>query len=453
MFDLVIISDTIATDYSVFSGAIVVSNGKIVQILEENESIPDAKKIIDAKGKIVMPGCIDSHVHIWEPGQIHRDDFDYGTRSAAIGGITTILEHPLSIPPVKNKDAFKLKLDLANKKSHIDFGLWGALVPDNLEKIKGLKELGCVAFKGFISYANEDYPNIPDNVLYEAMTLFKELDVMLALHSENANMVDAGEKSMKKNERIDPLAHLESRESIVELEAINRVIFFAEKTGAHVHIVHMSIHEGAELIKEAKKRGVNITVETCPHYLVTNSNLLKEKGPFAKCTPPFRRPENTKKMWQYIEDGTIDFIASDHSSYTIEEKEAGLKNIWLAPNGLPGIATMVPKMIEAALVKRNISLQRFVQMMSTNISKIFNIYPKKGTILPGSDADFTIIDKNKKWTINGEDLYKCGWSPYDGHEVQGYIDKTIVRGKIIYENGKVNHAKGFGEFIKPNLKY
>ena len=320
MYDLIVCSDTIVADYGIFSGAVIASKGKVVQILHSGEPLPEAARVIDATGKIVMPGCIDSHVHLWEPGQTHRDDFDHGTQSAAMGGITTLLEHPLSVPPVKNKEAFELKLDLAKKKSHIDFGLWGALVPDNLHNIAELKALGCVAFQGFISYANEDYPHIPDSVLYKAMQILKELDAITAVHAENADMVEAGEKYMRSLGRTDPLAHLESRESIVELEAINRAVFFAERTGARLHIVHMTIHEGAQLIKEAKQRGVRVTVETCPHYLVTDCRLLEKKGPFAKCTPPIRRPENTEKMWQYVLDGTLDFISSDHSIYTYEEK-------------------------------------------------------------------------------------------------------------------------------------
>lgn len=450
MFDLIIHSGTIVADYGVFLGSIAVSNGKVVQILGPGESLPKAKLMIDATGKTVFPGFIDSHVHIWEPGQTHRDDFEYGTRAAAMGGITTILEHPLSVPPVRDKETFTLKLDLAKAKSYVDFGLWGALTATNLEHVKELNDLGCVAFKGFISYANEDYPHLTDSALVRSMEIVKTFDGIAAYHAENADLAEAGAAEMKKNGRKDPLAHLEGRESFVELEAIKRAIFFAELTGVHLHIVHMSIHEGAQVIKEAKARGINVTVETCPHYLAADCTLLQNKGPFGKCTPPLRRPENTEKLWSYVLDGTIDFIASDHSSYTKEEKNLGLEDIWKAEPGLPGIGTMVPIMADVFINERHLPLTKFAQLLSTNVAKIFKIYPQKGTIQIGSDADFTILDLNKSYVVDGSKLYKCGWSPYDGKTVGVSVEATILRGTPIYQNGEILVDKGFGRFIAPN---
>lgn len=449
MYDLVIHGGTIATDYGIFPGSIVVKGGKVVQILAEEEPIPEAKEGISAAGKVVFPGFIDAHVHAWEPGQTHRDDFESVTISALKGGITTILEHPLSVPPVKDLETFELKLKLAEQKAYSDFGLWGALVPDNLDEIAGLKEQGCVAFKGFISYANENYPHLPDSVLYKAMEKLQEIDAIATVHAENADMAEQGGQHMQKLGRKDPLAHLESRETIVELEAIKRALLFAEATGVRLHIAHMSIHEGAQAIKEAKQRGVKVTVETCPHFIAADSNLLKKQGPFAKCTPPLRRPENTEKMWDYIFDGTIDFIASDHSAYAYEEKAPGLGDIFKAEPGMPGIATMVSTIADAAINKRGLHLEEFVKLLSTNIAKIFGLYPRKGTILPGSDADFTIMDLNKKWIIDGKKLYKCGWSPFDGQEVVGFVETAVVRGVVVYNNGEILGEKGYGKYIRP----
>lgn len=451
MFDLLLTNGTIATDYGVFKGSLAIRDGKIAHIISGESQVElDAKEVVDCTGKILMPGVIDSHVHTWEPGKNHRDDWENSTLAAICGGVTTILEHPLSIPAVKDEESFDLKYQVANKTSHTDFGLWGAILPNNHEHIERLQELGCVAFKGFISYANDEFPHLPDSKLYESMQLLKELDAITAVHAENADMAYEGAEKMKRMGRKDPLAHLESRESIVELESINKAILFSEYLKARLHIVHMSIHEGAELIKKAKMRGVPVTVETCPHFLASDVSLLEEKGPFALCTPPLRRKDNVEKLWDYIFDGTIDFIASDHSCYSKEEKSKGIDNIFNAEPGMPGLETMVPIMVDAAINKRNLSLTRFVELMSTNVAKVFNIYPRKGTILPGSDADITIIDLNEKWTVRDKDLhYKCGWSPYDGLELTGKVYSTIIRGKVVYKDNEVYGEPGYGEYITP----
>ena len=442
------------TQDGTFKGFVGAKNGRTCLIGNDSDSLPEAKYCIDAKRKYVFPGFIDPHVHMWDPGKTNRDDWFHATQAAAAGGITTVIEHPLSIPPVKNIDAFNLKLEIARKKANVDFALWGALTPDNISDIQELYEAGCVAFKGFISYCNEDYPSVTDSILFEALKLSKKKNYLLAVHAENAEMAAEGERLMKALNRKDPLAHLNSRETIVELEAINRVIFFAEHSGGSIHIVHMTIAEGAELIKQAKARGVHITAETCPQYIAADCSLLEERGPFAKCTPPLRRPENTLKMWDYIKDGTIDMITSDHTDYLYEEKAAAVNNIWNCENGMPGVATLAPITIDACMNKNHICAERVAQLLSSNAAKLFKLYPRKGAIMPGSDADYTIVDINKEWIVDGRTLYyKQGWSPFDGKRVKGAIDKTIVRGKVVFEDGLVKSFPGYGQFINPRNLY
>ena len=450
MLDLVVRGGIVVSENGTFNGSVGVKDGKIVLLGIEPEKLWESKEIIDAKGKYVFPGFIDPHVHMWDPGDGIRDDWFHATQAAAAGGITTVIEHPLSKPPVKNTEAFDLKLKSATEKSCVDFALWGALIPSNLSHLDALYERGCVAFKGFISYCNEDYPNISDSVLYDALKYSAEKGYLLAVHAENAEMAETGEKRMKEMGRKDALAHMESRENIVELEAINRVIFFAEQTGGHIHIVHMSIAEGAELIKQAKQRGVNITAETCSHFIGADCRLLEERGPFAKCTPPLRRPENTKKMWDYIYDGTIDMITSDHTDYLYEEKKAAIDDIWNCENGMPGVATLAPIVLDECMNKRNFKAERVAELLSLNAAKLFGLYPQKGAIRLNADADFTIVDLEKEWIVDGKNLYyKQGWSPFDGWKIKGAIDKTIVRGTIVFDNGKVMVSKGFGQFINP----
>lgn len=450
MLDLIVHNGLIVTKNGVFEGYVGAKDGLTAVMGCGMEEIPEARKVIDAEGKFVFPGLIDPHVHAWDPGKTHRDDWFHITQAAAAGGVTTVVEHPLSIPPVKNVDAFKLKLASATEKSNVDFALWGALTPDNMNELDHLYAEGCVAFKGFISYCNEDYPSVTDSVLFEALKISREKGYLLAVHAENAEMAATGEELMKRLGRKDPLAHMNSRENIVELEAINRVIFFAEQTGGRIHIVHMTIAEGAELIKQAKHRGVKITAETCPHYIAADCGLLEERGPFAKCTPPLRRPENTLKMWDYIKDGTIDMVTSDHTDYLFEEKAAARENIWDCENGMTGVATLAPVTIDACMHKHGMGAERVAQLLSTSAAKLFGLYPRKGVILPGSDADYTIVDIEKEWVIDGKKLYyKHGWSPFDGMKVKGAIDRTILRGRVIFEDGCVKSERGFGQFINP----
>ena len=449
MCDLVIRNGAVVLENSVFCGSVGVKNGKIACLGFETQPW-EAKEIVDAKGKMVFPGFIDPHVHMWDPGRGIRDDWFFATQAAAAGGVTTVIEHPLSIPPVKDAASFELKKKTALEKSCVDFALWGALVPGNLDQLEEMYQMGAVAFKGFISYCNPDYPHIPDSSLYDALKLSKEKGFLLAVHAENAEMAATGEEQMKMMGRRDALAHMESRDEIVELEAINRVIFFTEQTGGHMHIVHMSIVKGAELIKKAQQRGVDISAETCPHYIAADCHLLEERAGFAKCTPPLRRPENTNNMWNYLKDGTITMVTSDHTDYLYEEKLAAKDDIWACENGMPGVATIVPITLDAAINQHGFSANEAARLLSTNAAKKFGIYPRKGVIQLGSDADFTIVDLDEEWIVDGKKLYyKQGWSPYDGWKVRCKVDKTIIRGKIAFEDGLIKAERGSGVFINP----
>ena len=452
--DLVIKNGLIVCENHVFKGHIGVNNGKITMLMQHNETPPDALQEFDANGRYVFPGFIDPHLHAGEPYNQPWEDWFHVTQAAAAGGITTVLEHPTSVPPVENIDALQLKLKLANEKSIVDFALWGALTPNSLQNLDDLYQAGCVAFKGFISWCSEEYPSLPDHALYEALRISGEKGYLMAFHAENNEMVEWGEAEMKRLGRRDPLAHLESRESIVELEAINRIIFFARQTGAHAHIVHMTIHEGGALIQRAQKEGLDISCETCPQYIADDSTLLEARGPFAKCTPPLRRPENTKKLWRYVKDGTISMIASDHCSTPYDIKAAGLHDIWACSNGIPGIMTLAPLTLEACMNKNGMDAPRTAAFMSTNTAKRFGLYPRKGAIAIGADADFAIVDINKEWVIDSRKLfYRYGWSPFDGRKVKGSVDATILRGQFLYKDGNITAEKGYGNFINPRNLY
>src|SRR5712692_1487117 len=342
--DLVVYGGKIATEYGVFDGTVVIRDGRIAALEDPDSRGPDAEEKIDARGKIVIPGCVDAHCHFDEPSvEETREGFECGTRSAAAGGVTTVLEHPISIPPPKDAATFAAKRDMAKARSVTDFGLWGSLIPDSIEHIPEMHALGAVAFKAFMSAAGADYPMVDDGQLLAGMQQASPLGAIIGVHAEGEGLTSWFTTNLEKAGRRDPRAIAEGRPPIAELEAIQRAIVLAQYANARLHIVHMSIPDGADLIHAARSQGVQVTAETCPHYLHLDWATVDRLGAYAKCKPPLRSPESTERLWQAVMDGKLDFIAADHAPYTRVEKEHG--TVWDAPWGMPGIQTMIPILI------------------------------------------------------------------------------------------------------------
>jgi allantoinase len=446
--DLVVHGGTVATDYGVFDATIVVRDGRVAALEEATSRGPDAEHKIDARGKLVIPGCIDPHVHYEEPSPLsHREGYESGTRASAAGGVTTVLEHPISNPPPKDTATFQAKRDMAAQKSVIDFGLWGALIPESIEHIGELHALGAVAFKGFMSEAGAVYPMVNDGQLLAGMEQAAPIDAIIGVHAEGEALTTYYSQKMQREGRRDPRAIAEGRPPLAEYEAMQRAIVLARATGARLHFVHMSIPEGAELVQQARREGLRVTCETCSHYLHMDWTALDRLGGFAKCKPPLRSPKSTEQLWQAVLARKIDFIAADHAPYTRQEKEG---DIWKAGWGMTGAQTVIPTLISDGLIKRNWDLSDFARFTSGNTARLFGIYPRKGTIRIGSDGDLAVIDLNGSWTIRSEDLfYRQGWSALEGETLQGRIEQTIVRGTVVYDRGKIEVPSGFGRFIVP----
>ena len=446
--DLVVRGGTVATDYGVFDATLVVRDGRIAAIEEPDARGPDAEHAIDARGKLVIPGCIDPHVHYEEPSPLsHREGYESGTRASAAGGVTTVLEHPISTPPPKDPPTFLAKLDLAARKSVVDFGLWGALIPDSIPHIPALRELGAVAFKAFMSEAGAIYPMVTDGELLAGMEQAAPIDAIIGVHAEGESLTTYYSDKLQREGRRDPRAIAEGRPPLAEYEAMQRAIVLARATGARLHFVHMSIPEGAELVQQARRQGVRVTCETCPHYLHMDWTALDRLGGYAKCKPPLRSPESTEQLWHAVLGGKVDFIAADHAPYTRAEKEG---DIWQAGWGMTGAQTMIPVLISDGLIRRRWDLTDFVRFTSTRAAQVFGLFPRKGTIRIGSDGDLVVIDLGGSWTIRSEDLfYRQGWSPLEGETLQGRIEQTIVRGRVVYDQDKILVPSGFGQFVTP----
>jgi len=453
-FDLVVKSDNVFIDGRLIDCYVGIKDGIITAISKETL---EADEVIDAEGKMVLPGTVDPHVHIRAPGHDERETFESGTKDAALGGVTTVIEMPISTPPPHSPEIVKKRMDVADKEVVVDIAFYGAAGTDRLDDVIPCSKSGIVAFKTFLhealpgrakEFIGLTAPNTGDQ--YELMEKIAQTGVMIGFHAENNDMINKNIAKLRREGKTSPIYHGRSRPPVVEIETTSKILLFAEKIGVRVEICHISTPEVVELVNKAKSKGVYAIAETCPHYLFLNENALERVGVFAKCNPPLRSEEERKRMWELVNDGSIDIIGSDHAPYTKEEKERGSEDIFTPPAGFPSLSTRLP-LLFTAVKEGKIELDRMVELICENPAKIFGLYPKKGTITIGSDADFVIFDPDKKDLISKDKMFtKCRDSAlvYNGWKVFGKPEKTIVRGKVVFDNGKITVSPGYGEIIK-----
>lgn len=433
--------------------SILVENGRIGALLEKDGEVPADCEVIDAQGKIVMPGMIDTHNHMGDPGPFNfREDWYHGTCSAASGGITTICDMPLpSEPATIDQAGFELKKGIAEKNAVVDFALWGGLIPNSIKDLKMMSDLGCIGFKGFMCFATEAYPRITDGYLVEGMKEVSSFGGLIALHAENAEVAGMGCDRYSAMHCTDEAKFDDARPWWTEYDAIQRSVLFAKMTGARVEICHLSTMQGAEFLQKAKAEGTKVYVETCPHYLIFDHDILRTKKSFAKCTPPFRSRENVEKMWEYVKNGTIDVLGSDHGPFTDEEK-VEKNDFWHEYCGFGCNDVMLAAMVSEGVNKRGLSWERLAELTSGNAAKMLGLYPQKGCLLPGSDADFIFIDPDEKWVYDGAKSFsktKSVKGAYQGMELTGRITDTFVRGTRVYGDGRILTESGYGKFVAP----
>lgn len=457
MVDLVIKNAKVVTPSNIVSGGVAVENGKIVAVGSDN-CLPEAKEVIDGKGNYLIPGGVDPHVHIRFPGGAHRETFETGTKAAAAGGITTIIEHPISNPPQYSVEILNKRVEAVKEQAIVDVAFLGAAGGGHLDEITKIGKAGIVGYKTFLHDAPEgrasEFEGLTSKNNFELNEVLKEIKktgLLASAHAEDNDLVTGGIAQLRKEGKTYPKAHCESRPPIVEVLAVEKLIRLARENGTRLYLVHMSTPEAVELAKKARQEGQEIYIETCPHYLYLTDEALSEFGTYAKCNPALRDKDRVDKMWYYIKDGTIDAIGSDHAPYTVEEKERKKEDIFVAPSGFPGIETSMPLMFTA--VKENIiSINRAVELLSTNPSKIFGLYPRKGAICPGADADLVLIDLNEKYTIHASEMFTKARDVakvFEGKCVYGRIKKTLLRGKVIFDTGKILAKPGYGQWVVP----
>ncbi len=445
---------TVATDYGVFAADVVVEDGRISAIVDR-ASRNGADELIDASGLVVMPGAIDMHAHFEDPGHTEREDFTTGTMSAAAGGMTTIMEHPLTYPPVTTAQLYREKRDMAARKVVIDFGLWGALTAPSIPEIKGQWQEGAGGFKAFMPISDPSYPHVTDAEFLDGMREVKEVGGLVLVHCESDSLLQAGLARMKAEGRRDPLAHHESRPPFVEEEAVHRALYLAAHADVRIQIVHVSSPVSADLVRTEKARGRPVTMEICPHHLLLDLDDQVRLGPYGVCAPALRDRALVERLWDYVLDGTADCLISDHSAYTLAEKEPGWENIFDALLGCQVIQETVPVTLDEAFHRRGMGLDAFVRFSSTNPARIAGLHPRKGTLLPGADADIAIYDLDTEWVVDArsQQFSKNPWSPFDGRRVRAGVVRTLVRGETVYADGEIVAQPGSGRFLSCHDDY
>ncbi|OAS83976.1 allantoinase [Metabacillus litoralis] len=446
---------------------ILIKNGKAVLptgVTETDIGIKDGKIAIVEKGimnkaaiewdvenQYIFPGMIDVHVHFSEPGREHWEGFHTGSMMMAAGGCTTYFDMPLNgIPSTVNLEALSTKAEIGNGKSFIDFSLWGGLVPGNEKDLEALAEAGVIGFKAFLSSTgNKEFEAVDDLTLLNGMKRIAKLGKVLALHSES-DAITNWLKEEKENEgKYSADDYLESRPIIAEVEAVERAIYYSELTGCPLHFVHISSAKAIEVIEQAKQKGMNITVETCPHYLLYNHEHLRGLGTIAKCAPPLREKEEQQKLISLLIENKFDMISSDHSPCPYELKDPNMYNMFQAWGGISGGQFTLLSMIELAL-KYKIPFDTVAKWTASAPAERFGLADRKGKIAIGADADLAIITLNESHTVTEENFYaKHKQSLYMGHTFPCRIVGTLNRGNLVFKEGVIVAPIPNGRWVKP----
>jgi allantoinase len=407
---------------------------------------------LDATDLHLLPGLVDPNVHFNEPGRTDWEGFEYGSRALAAGGYTAFLDMPLyADPPVLDKSGFLEKWNGGKANSLLDFGLWGGLTPASLPHLQDLTDCGVIGFKAYMcSSGVEEFAMADDATLFEGMQRACDLQQIVAVHAENDALTGRLGRRAVAEGRLSARDYLESRPVIAELEAIQRAILFAWETDCALHITHVSTARGADLVANAKAQGLNISCETCPHYLILTEADLERLQALAKCAPPLRGGADQMALWNQLAFGGIDMIASDHSSAPPERKFRG-GDMFSAWGGIAGCQSTLPLMLTAsAETTPPLPIETIADLLSTNVARRFRLHPAKGELQIGADADVAIVKLGEEHTLRAEALFNRypEHSPYLGRQLYGRVLRTILRGQTIFNNGRIV-AKPSARLLRP----
>ena len=447
---LLIQNGTLVTSTKTYQSDILISNGKIIQISEKINPPTSKTEIIDATNKLILPGAIDGHTHLAMPfgGTISSDDYYTGTLAAACGGTTTVFDFALQDSGETLTETLKRRDELAKTDVCVDYSFHIAIkdlsTDEIMKSFKDVIEQGITSFKVFMVY---DF-FVNDKMFYIILKKIKEEGGLLGVHAENKGVIDALIEQFKEEGKTSAWYHYLSRPEFVEEEAINRAVSFAKSLHAPLYIVHLACKGGVEIIQKARDEGYPIFSETCIQYLhFTNEVFKRENAIEFVCSPPMKGEESKQALWNGIKNGTIQTIATDHCPFKKSEKLWGENDFIKIPNGCSGVENMYPFMLSHAN-SGDISFNKVVELCCTNPAKLFGIYPQKGDLIVGGDADIVLYDREKVMTISVDNMHSnVDHTIWEGLEMKGYPVRTYCRGQLVYCDGEFVGKRGFGQRV------
>lgn len=449
--DLVIKNGLVVSPLSTTRADVGIRKGKIAAIAEDLEVSPEVR-VVDAAGKYLLPGIIDVHTHMehWSGPQRTADDFATGTRAAACGGVTTIIDFAIQRKGETLVETVSARRAVADPKVAIDYGLHPCLTSVTTETPDMVRQLvseGYPSFKVFMTFRKEGFM-VEDGALYALLQEASECGALIGVHAENTGILEHLIEQCLRENRTSPEYYAGSRPHLVETESISRAIMFAEEAGSPLYIFHMSTAQGTDIVRAARSRGTRVLAETCPHYLVlTEDKYRRPDGHTLIMSPPLRRQKDSDSLWEGLRRGDVDIISSDHCGFTLEQKEPGRKSFAAVAPGIPGVETLLPVVYTEGVASGRISVNKLVEALCHNPAEIFGL-PQKGAIEVGKDADIVILDPDREVTLSGSELNMASrYTPFEGLRAKGYPDLTILRGQVVSERGRFIGRAGFGKFV------
>jgi allantoinase len=456
--DLTVTGGEIITESGRLFADVGIAEGLIVTLATPG-TLPPAAENIDASGMFVLPGAVDVHFHARTPAYPERGDFYTETRAAAAGGVTTVFEMPISKPGCATPETFSNRRRLIEEQAIIDVALYGAPGTLDRDDVMGMVAEGVIAFKIFMhrppTGREDEFSGIclpEDDQLYQTLVLVKETGKRLVVHCESDSMLEANIARLQAEGRTDLQAHVDSRPPVVEAVGVARLLTMAEDVGTPVHVAHLGSAHGLQVIRRYQRDGIDVSAETCPHYLFFDEGDYHRLGAYAKYNPPIRGGDDQQALWQGLADGTITVVASDHGPFLVAEKERGAESTWLAPSGGPGVQCLLPMMMTAALQGR-LSVQQVVRLISAEPARLFGLAPRKGTMAPGADADICIYDPRPRTAMKREHMLSQARDVdklHEGMSLQGRVVITLSRGRVVFREGEILAPAGSGRFIAPS---
>ncbi|HXE74564.1 MAG TPA: allantoinase AllB [Candidatus Xenobia bacterium] len=435
--ELIVRGRRVLTAAGVQPAAIHIHGGKIAALATYSD-IPPGAAVFDAGERLVMPGVVDTHVHINEPGRTQWEGFETATRAATAGGVTTLVEMPLnSIPATTTRAALETKLAAARDRCWVDVGCWGGLVPGNAAELRSLFEAGAFGFKCFLVPSGvPEFEPVTETDLRAALPELASLGAVLLAHAELPEPIEAAAAGARNADARRYATWLASRPRQAENRAIALLIWLSREFGARIHIVHLSSSEALPLLREAKQEGLPITVETCHHYLTFAAEEIPDGATEFKCAPPIRERDNREKLWAALGDGLIDFVATDHSPCPPAMKERQSGDFLRAWGGIASLQLSLPALWTQAR-RRGFGVERLAQWLCSGPARLAGLDERKGKIAVGYDADLVVWDPETEFEVAGDELqHRHKLTPYGGHTLHGRVEATFLRGEKIYERGR-----------------